>query len=449
MIQLPCIDVYPPQDFKIKSESNVFKAIFLDETIWGTNSKGAITITFGTNGCDGCTQYGAWSYIGNQSNYFSQRGQPSMNLGFCDPPFESFSIDGKTLTPPSSATRNYCQGEKCWDNWVPGATVLHEFGHALGMLHEHQSNVQGDNPLVLDKESIYDYYNRIGLGDQAAETNVIDRYECTSQDCPYSGSPFDLKSIMLYAIPDDWVEGENPTYPNFVYSEDDKKWLEMKYPTSRPRDQWPQISIKFLDGADWQKYWVKYCIVNWLAPLIGINFIFDLPTEQPLTPNPTVRPTTMAPTVRPTTYPPTMAPTQGPIATYPPTMAPTIRPTTMAPTIRPTTMAPVYEPPTQSPVTMIPTVPPVTQLPTGPPITSQPTYEPTMSPTVGPTVTASPTYSPTEPPTRPPTVEISWEKITISLGYPRPQGNLSSFSWGLTRDAQIYFEKEYNSILMN
>ena len=316
VLQLPCIDVYPPQDFKKKSSSNVSKAIFLNDTIWNEGSEGSITITFGTFNCQGCSTEAAWSYIGNQSNYFSSQNLPSMNLGFSDPPFEPFTIDGMTFTA-GNASRNYCSGNQCWPNWVPGATVLHEFGHALGMLHEHQSNIHDDNPLVLDKDAIYDYYRQLGMGDQAAETNVIERYECDNNGCPYSGSPFDLKSIMLYAIPDSWVVGENPTYPNFKYSDDDKLWLHNKYPTNKPKHLWPQIKIKFLDGQQWQKYWVKYCIQNWLQPEVGINFIFDLPTQQP-TSTPTYIPTqqpTQSPTQQPTQSP-TQQPTQSPTVSY-------------------------------------------------------------------------------------------------------------------------------------
>ena len=462
MLQGPCIDVYPPQDFLNKSESNMYGAIFLNETIWGAGINGAITITFGTNNCDGCTTEGAWSYIGSQSNYFSSQNQPSMNLGFIDPPFEPFTMDGKTFNV-ITASRNYCSGSQCWAGWVPGATVLHEFGHALGMLHEHQSNIHDDNPLVLDKNEIYDYYNRIGLGTQAAETNVIERYECDSYGCPYSGSPFDLQSIMLYALPDSWIEGTNPTYPNFKYSEKDKEWLEKHYPQSRSESQWPTLNIKFLDGEEWQKYWVKYMIVHYLQPVVGIHFVFTLPTQPPETNPPTYAPTYaptvctysgthtwhphMAPTYAPThapTYAPTLAPTYGP--TNPSTLSPTVAPTygpTNIPTLSPT-VAPTYGP-TNLP-TLSPTYAPVTEGP-----------QPTVSPTISPVITTAPTdggvtpapYTPTEPVTEAPLVDITWYEWTLILGYPRPQGNLPNSVYGSVVNRRTYMQSEYEKVLSN
>jgi hypothetical protein len=60
-----------------------------------------------------------------------------MNLGFMDPPFEDFTFNGETFKFEKfkTAKRNYCDTEhsdSCWENWVPGATVVHEFAHALG-----------------------------------------------------------------------------------------------------------------------------------------------------------------------------------------------------------------------------------------------------------------------------------------------------------------------------
>lgn len=263
--QFPCLDMFPAPQMGKAFQSIPTSAIFLKSAIWKPGQEGKITITFAQKGA-------AWSHIGSESNNHS----PSMNLGFCDPPYEDFKMDGIRFPAEkfASAMRNWC-GDKCDPRWKPGATVLHEFGHALGMLHEHQSGF--DNPLKFNKEEVYKYYQRLGMTRQQAETNVIDRYECTKENCPYEGSDFDIDSIMLYSLPDEWVIGKNPTRPNFVYAKVDKEWLGKMYPPTESNP--PRIRIQFLDGEDWEKYWTKKMVQEELAPYVGIQWIWDLPNQ--------------------------------------------------------------------------------------------------------------------------------------------------------------------------
>jgi hypothetical protein len=284
-LQIPCTDSHGPSIRKKASQSLVFRAITLTEAVWRQGQKGKITITFGTNGCDGCSPDAAWSLIGNQSS-----GQkPSMNLGFIDPPYDSFVFKGKTYKAPITATRNYCasgdlqkkctdnpnkENCSCYPNWVPGATVVHEFGHALGMLHEHQNNLQKSNPIKLKPEAVKTYYRDLGMGDEGAATNVLDTYQCDNSKCDYAGTKYDKSSIMLYYLPDNWIEGKNPTYPNFVLSTDDKSWLKNIYPhdSSNP----PIITVEFVDPnpEKWKMAWVEKVVTETYGPLIGIKWNF-------------------------------------------------------------------------------------------------------------------------------------------------------------------------------
>ena len=289
----PCIDVYKHGELKQASDNGKLKAVFLKGAIWKPNLLGnRITITFGSMDCPGCSPEAAWSYIGSDSN----SKYPSMNLGFCDPPLEDFIQDGKlfTLDLFRNATRNYCTGTICNTRWTPGATILHEFGHALGMFHEHQNFLDSDsNPLVFNRDGVIQYYLLLGYdysqAVDAADNNVLERYECTNSNCPYEGSSFDSDSIMIYSVPDSWVEGDNPTYPNFKYSITDKNWLSQEYPLNATLR--PEIEIEFLDGEEWQKYWVKKTILDGLAPIVGIDFSFkDLPNDSTVTPAPSPHP---------------------------------------------------------------------------------------------------------------------------------------------------------------
>jgi serralysin len=74
--------------------------------------------------------------------------------------------------------------------------VLHEFGHALGMIHEHQNpanEIQWNNPEV---------YRALGGPPNNWDTDTIDHnmFREYSQD-QTQFTDFDEKSIMLYSFP--------------------------------------------------------------------------------------------------------------------------------------------------------------------------------------------------------------------------------------------------------
>lgn len=290
VLQYPCTPIV-----QTEKVGGVFRAVTLKDSIWKSGSKGNITITFGESFCRGCSKDAAWSLVGNNSN----KQNPSMNLGYIDPPFGSFTFAGKVYQVPNSAKRNNCgkTKESCKTGWVPGTTVIHEFCHSLGMLHEHQNNLEKSNPIILNKPDVYKYYNCIGMGKDAAEVNVIDTYFCKPGDvnCEYEGTVYDKESIMLYGIPDAWVQGcepykgnnclgvskyistgcsNNSTKVNFVLSKKDIEWLTKKYP--KDAKKYPELTVRFVDRnpEEWKTAWVQKIVTETFEPLIGVKWIF-------------------------------------------------------------------------------------------------------------------------------------------------------------------------------
>ena len=147
-----------------------------------------IRITFDPND-------GAWSYVGTDA-----RGIPAneatMNLGFMD-----------------------------------GGTTAHEFGHAIGLAHEHQNpagGIQWNEEVV-----VRELAGSPNFWDEATTRhNVLRRYSADQ----INGTQFDRDSIMLYFFPPEWTLNGIGTKANEVLSAVDKQFIAgtKMYPKSAP-----------------------------------------------------------------------------------------------------------------------------------------------------------------------------------------------------------------------
>lgn len=104
------------------------------------------------------------------------------------------------------------------------SVVLHEFGHALGCVHEHQSpnaNIQWNVPLL------YQYYAQTnGWSPEMVDRNIIQQYPAFAT----AASEWDDRSIMLYAFPAFLTLNGVGTDFNTVLSEMDTSFIRAIYP---------------------------------------------------------------------------------------------------------------------------------------------------------------------------------------------------------------------------
>ncbi len=151
-------------------------------------SNADIRITFDAND-------GAWSYIGTDAKGIPTNAA-TMNLGFLD-----------------------------------GGTAAHEFGHAIGLAHEHQNPAGG---IQWDEQAVV----RAMAGSPnfwtEAQTrhNILRKYAANQ----VNGTEFDPESIMLYFFPAEWTTNGIATSRNEVLSALDKQFIAgaRMYPKDKP-----------------------------------------------------------------------------------------------------------------------------------------------------------------------------------------------------------------------
>lgn len=142
---------------------------------------------------------GSWSYIGTDAKLIP-KDQPTMNFGWLK---------------PTSNDEEYSR------------VVLHEFGHALGMIHEHQ-NPGGKIPW--NEDAVMEYYTGPPNNWKPAQvrSNLLQTYN--KRFTKYTD--FDIDSIMRYPIPREHVT--DPAWAvdwqNHELSELDKQFIADCYP---------------------------------------------------------------------------------------------------------------------------------------------------------------------------------------------------------------------------
>jgi hypothetical protein len=131
-------------------------------------------------------------------------------------------------------------------------TVLHEFGHALGLLHEHFSPLSG---ISWNKDSVYsDLSNAMGWDKETVDLNIFQQYKLSYTN----GTVYDEMSIMEYPIQPNWTTNGYSVGWNSELSEGDKTLVRALYPFSSERkNEVPRISINTVGSLEVRNSRVK------------------------------------------------------------------------------------------------------------------------------------------------------------------------------------------------
>jgi hypothetical protein len=107
--------------------------------------------------------------------------------------------------------------------------VVHEFGHALGAIHEHQNPKSG---IKWNLPAVYKYFSGPpnNWPKEQIDYNVVQKYSMDQ----INGTKYDIKSIMLYAFPPELTLNKKGTPENTNLSANDKKFIGKMYPKAKP-----------------------------------------------------------------------------------------------------------------------------------------------------------------------------------------------------------------------
>jgi hypothetical protein len=178
-----------------------------------------------------------WAEVANISFDFGNAPDAEIRVSF-DPGDGAWSMVGtdSRQVPGNQATMNL--------GFLDGGTAGHEFGHAIGLAHEHSNPAGGirwNEPVVLatlaGPPNFWD--------DATVRHNVFRKYSVDQ----IHGTQFDPDSIMLYAFPAAWTLNGIATHANDLLSALDKDFVAgaAMYPRDAPTP--PSATVLNVGGA--------------------------------------------------------------------------------------------------------------------------------------------------------------------------------------------------------
>lgn len=141
---------------------------------------------------------GSWSVLGTTCKQITDQNQPTMNFGWI--------------------TKNSLQNDI-------DRVVLHEFGHAIGLIHEHMIPEVGIKwnkaQIIRDLKGAPNNWS-----DQTIENNIFRTFEINELEL----TNLDKESIMMYPIPAKWTLDGFSTVLNTKLSQTDINFIRIAYP---------------------------------------------------------------------------------------------------------------------------------------------------------------------------------------------------------------------------
>ena len=163
---------------------------------------------------------GSSSYVGTDNMYISDP-EPTMYLDRLDAPGTKntvgyFTYDYIQYEVPTNLERN---------GNTTGGTILHEFCHVMGMVHEHQNPI--NNPIIWNEPYVFQVVGGPpnNWDEQTIRTNILEKYDETQ----LNASSYDSDSVMVYYFPKEFTINNIESTLNSSLSQKDKTWLRYAF----------------------------------------------------------------------------------------------------------------------------------------------------------------------------------------------------------------------------
>lgn len=196
-----------------------------------------------------------WELYANIKLAFQNSNNGMIRAGF--KPGGSWSKIGRDalLVPAGQTTMNFGWLSSS-DATLARQVILHEFGHALGFLHEHQ---RMDAVIAWDKEKVYSYYAQPpnSWTREQVDQQIFQKYSTVGTNY----SAYDRLSIMQYPVPAELTTNGSHIDWNMELSPTDKQYAALYYPFPTPPPTARGI-LKTGDDCDEVSFTVEYDAVQ-------------------------------------------------------------------------------------------------------------------------------------------------------------------------------------------
>jgi hypothetical protein len=165
-----------------------------------------------------------WEQYANIKFELVREGKAEVRISFASDGCWSMIGTDALLVAPSAATMNFNLNYLTMDEANFRATVLHEFGHCLGCVHEHQ---RLDAAIRWNTAYIYQrLFQDFGWTRERVDHNFFSQLSSQEQ----SNSTYDPQSIMHYFFPPEFTLNQLQMPHNKELSAHDKDFISQCYP---------------------------------------------------------------------------------------------------------------------------------------------------------------------------------------------------------------------------
>lgn len=187
------LDGSPTQRQRVQAKAHIWEKYARIKLVFGNDPDAEIRISF-------VADPGSWSAVGTDCLV-------------------------ETYFPKHQATMNFGWLKDDTDDQEYERVVVHEFGHALGCIHEHQSPKE---KLHWNRAAVYAAFSGPPNNWSKAEIdqNILQKYSPKGIDA----TAFDMKSIMLYQFDASLFTDHVGTPLNYQLSAHDEQFIKAMYP---------------------------------------------------------------------------------------------------------------------------------------------------------------------------------------------------------------------------